>query len=146
MAQWQRLALIVALVVAGGSVARPELSARLAPGAAWAQTDRAARVARFASADIERATHGTDAATGTPHVEVRLSGAAAERLRDFTTAHVGKVIDIRVDGRVISRPMIREPIAGGTFVITGRLTGDDARAMAAAFRAGSAAIELVVTD
>jgi preprotein translocase subunit SecD len=119
---------------------------RLAAGPARAQSDRIVRSVRFTAGDIRRATHGTDAATAAPRVLVRLSDDAATRLREFTRAHVGKFIEIRVDGRVVSRPKILEPNSGSEFVISGNFTAQEARAMAAAFGAGTAMVEFEVAD
>ena len=79
-------------------------------------------------------------------VEVRLSPEASARVRDFTTVHVFRKVDFRVNGRLIMSPVIQTPIAGGSFVITGSFTEDEARVMAAAIGKASSLLEISLAD
>lgn len=133
------------LVVAALALAGPFIVDGVA-GAARAQTEPAGRTLRFGPGDIVQAAEGTDAGTSRPVVEVRLSPDAATRFGAFTTAHVGRRLDIRVDGSVLSSPVIPAPITGGSFVLMGTFTAEEARTLAAAIRAGSARVELAVAD
>jgi preprotein translocase subunit SecD len=47
------------------------------------------------------------------------------------------VIELRVDGKVLSRPVIREPILQGTGQISGPLSVQDARDLAARLSSGT---------
>src|SRR5262245_26575953 len=98
------LAAFAGVSVAGAGARVP--TGRFAAGTARAQSDPASRTLRFASSDIVRATHRVDDTTRTSVVEVRLSRDAAARLRDFTTTHVGRRADLKVDGCVLSSPVI----------------------------------------
>lgn len=68
---------------------------------------------------------------GTPGftVEVQLLPNAAERLRQATSAHIGRPVAILLDGRVAMAPKVRSPI-GESAVITGQLTEAEARRVA----------------
>jgi hypothetical protein len=54
---------------------------------------------------------------GRPFVSVTLDAAGAERLCEITTEHTGSVLVLALDGRVISAPLVEEPICGGSFRI-----------------------------
>lgn len=146
MARWHRRVSAFVLLMVCSVAGATDLPAQVAVSPAWAQAEQVGRVIRLGSADIERVTQATDSATAMPSVEVRLSRDAAGRLRDFTTVHVGRVVVIRVDGRTVSRPIIRGPITSGSFVITANMTVQEAQAMAAAFRNGTSAVEFEVAD
>lgn len=68
---------------------------------------------------------------GTPGftVEVQLLPSAAERLRQVTSAHIGRPVAILLEGRVAMAPTVRSPI-GESAVITGELTEAEARRIA----------------
>lgn len=62
-------------------------------------------------------------------VEVQLLPSAAERLRQATSAHIGRPVAILLDGRVAMAPTVRSPI-GESAVITGEFTEAEARRIA----------------
>lgn len=76
-------------------------------------------------------------ATGAPVVNVTLAPESARAFGAFTLANVGKRIEVRVDGTVVTAPVIREPIAGGTIMISGSMTADDAGRLAMRLRGGA---------
>jgi len=45
-------------------------------------------------------------------VEYRLSEASRKAFADFSARHVGEKIDMRIDGKSMMKPIIREPITG----------------------------------
>jgi preprotein translocase subunit SecD len=51
-------------------------------------------------------------------VSVAVSEASKARLADFTGQNVGRKIEFRINGKVVMAPVIREPILGGTFLIS----------------------------
>ena len=55
----------------------------------------------------------------------------------MTTENVGKPFAIVLDGRVISAPVIREPIVGGNGQITGNFTVEEANDLSLLLRAGA---------
>ena len=59
-------------------------------------------------------------------VTVSLTAEGAQRLKDFTTKHVGGRIAMMLGGRIESAPFIREPIVGGIFTITGNFSETEA--------------------
>ena len=65
-------------------------------------------------ADLENAQASTDPQTGEWVVNFSLNSVGAREFADTTTANVGKLFAIVLDGKIIEAPVIREPITGGS--------------------------------
>ncbi len=72
-----------------------------------------------------------------PVVSFRFDGTGAKRFGDATRENVGKPFAIVLDNKVISAPVIREPILGGSGVISGSFTVQTASDLALLLRAGA---------
>ena len=83
----------------------------------------------FAESDIIDARALPDL-SGQATILITFSTAAAKRLETLTAAHIGKPIEIMLDGTVLITPIVREPIAGGTVQISGTLTFEAAAKLA----------------
>jgi len=70
-------------------------------------------------------------------VNFSLNSQGAKTFGDLTRANVQKRMAIILDGNVYSAPVIQEPITGGSGVITGRFTDEEARDLAIVLRAGA---------
>ena len=79
----------------------------------------------------------TDGRTNEPVVTFRFDSAGAKRFGLATSKNVGKLFAIVLDGKVISAPVIREAILGGSGVISGNFTTAGARDLALLLRAGA---------
>ncbi|MGE4351817.1 MAG: protein translocase subunit SecD [Bdellovibrionales bacterium] len=75
--------------------------------------------------------------TGEPVVSFKFDATGARRFGDATRQNVGRLFAIVLDGKVISAPVIREPITGGSGVISGRFTTQSAQDLALLLRAGA---------
>ena len=65
---------------------------------------------------------------------------------DITQANVGKPFAIVLDGKVLSAPVIREPIIGGAGQISGSFTVQQTTDLAALLRAGALPAPLTVIE
>src|SRR6266478_415739 len=72
-----------------------------------------------------------------PVVSFRFDAAGAKRFGDATRDNVGKPFAIVLDNKVISAPVIREPILGGSGIISGSFTVQSASDLALLLRAGA---------
>ncbi|HEU5469436.1 MAG TPA: hypothetical protein VFV67_02195 [Actinophytocola sp.] len=82
--------------------------------------------------DIRRARAEPDqSGTGGWVVTIDFTDPAARIWADFTSQNVEARVAIVVDAQVVSAPTIQEAILGGTAVITGRFTRDQAERLAA---------------
>jgi SecD/SecF fusion protein len=92
------------------------------------------------------AISGFDPRTGQPIVSFRLDSIGAKRFADITRTHVGQPFAIVLDGKVLSAPVIQEPITGGAGQITGDFTIAEAASLAAMLRAGALPVPLAVIE
>ncbi|MCA1907630.1 MAG: protein translocase subunit SecD [Magnetospirillum sp.] len=83
---------------------------------------------------------------GRPVVSFRFSVAGGKRFGDTTSANAGKMLAIVLDEKVISAPRINEPILGGSGVISGSFTTQDAHDLALLLRAGALPAPLQVLE
>ncbi len=80
---------------------------------------------------------------GEPVVSFKFNATGARRFGDATTNNVGKRFAIVLDNKVISAPVIREPIRGGQGIISGNFTTQSATDLALLLRAGALPAPLV---
>ena len=83
---------------------------------------------------------------GQPVVSFRFSVAGGKRFGDTTSANAGKMLAIVLDEKVISAPRINEPILGGSGIISGSFTVQDANDLALLLRAGALPAPLQVLE
>jgi preprotein translocase subunit SecD len=80
---------------------------------------------------------GFDQRTSQPIVNFRFDRQGAKQFGDITVANVNKPFAIVLDNKVISAPVIREPILGGQGQISGGFTVKDAQDLSLLLRAGA---------
>jgi len=81
-----------------------------------------------------------------PVVSFRFDSVGARRFGNITREHVGELFAIVLDGKVISAPRIREPILGGSGVISGNFTVQSANDLAILLRAGALPAPLQILE
>jgi preprotein translocase subunit SecD len=79
-------------------------------------------------------------------VSFRFDSAGARKFGRITQDHVGQLFAIVLDGEVISAPRIREPILGGSGIISGSFTPDSANELAVLLRAGALPAPLEIIE
>jgi protein-export membrane protein SecD len=89
---------------------------------------------------------GFDSRTGEPVVTFRFDAAGAKRFGKVTQENVGLPFAIVLDDKVISAPVIREPILGGTGQISGNFTVQRANDLAVLLRSGALPAKLSVIE
>ncbi len=87
-----------------------------------------------------------DQRTGEPVVTFRFDAAGAKRFAMVTQENVGLPFAIVLDNKVISAPVIREPILGGTGQISGNFTVAEANDLAVLLRSGALPAKLTVIE
>ena len=70
---------------------------------------------------------GATAALSTPTIVLHFTDDGAKLFEDITANNIGKHLAIYLDGEPISEPVIQEAIPGGTAVINGQFTPNEAR-------------------
>ena len=81
-----------------------------------------------------------------PVVSFRFDTVGARQFGDVTTQNVGRPFAIVLDGKVISAPVIREAILGGSGIISGSFSVQTARDLALLLRAGALPAPLTVLE
>jgi protein-export membrane protein SecD len=89
---------------------------------------------------------GFDSRTGEPVVTFRFDAAGAKRFGRVTQENVGLPFAIVLDNKVISAPVIREPILGGTGQISGNFTVQEANDLSVLLRSGALPAKLTVIE
>ena len=79
-------------------------------------------------------------------VNFRFNQLGAKTFSELTRKHVGKPFAIVLDTKVISAPVIREPILGGSGQISGQFTVDTANELAILLRAGALPAPLSIVE
>jgi SecD/SecF fusion protein len=112
------------------------------PGERYAIEDRA----MLSGERLSDAALGFDSITSEPVVTFRLDGPGSRQFGAITTQHVGKPFAIVLDGKVLTAPVINEPIIGGSGQISGNFTSQSASDLAALLRAGALPAPLTVIE
>jgi preprotein translocase subunit SecD len=96
--------------------------------------------------DLNDAQPGFDQRNGEPIVSFRFNNNGARRFAQVTQENVGKPFAIVLDNEVISAPVIREPILGGSGQISGGFTVQAANDLAILLRAGALPAPLTIIE
>ncbi|HZT28202.1 MAG TPA: protein translocase subunit SecD [Pseudolabrys sp.] len=97
-------------------------------------------------ADLTDAQPGFDPRTNEPIVSFRFNTSGARKFAQVTQENVGKPFAIVLDNQVISAPVIREPILGGSGQISGNFTVQSANDLAILLRAGALPAPLTIIE
>ncbi|MFN9278356.1 MAG: protein translocase subunit SecD [Betaproteobacteria bacterium] len=95
---------------------------------------------------LSDASAGFDPETREPVVNFRFDRVGAREFAAITEANVGRPFAIVLDGKVLSAPVIREPITGGSGQISGSFTVQEAGTLSALLRAGALPAKLTVIE
>jgi len=96
--------------------------------------------------DLTDAQPGFDQRTNEPIVSFRFNTSGARKFAQVTQENVGKPFAIILDNEVISAPVIREPILGGSGQISGSFTVESANQLAVLLRAGALPAPLTIIE
>src|SRR5246127_4880337 len=96
--------------------------------------------------ELTDAQPGFDQRSGEPMVTFRFNSSASPKSRKATSENVGQPFAIVLDNEVITAPVIREPITGGSGQISGSFTVQQANDLAILLRAGALPAPLTVIE
>jgi preprotein translocase subunit SecD len=89
---------------------------------------------------------GFDQRTNEPVINFRFNQAGARTFGTFTSNHVNRPFAIVLDDKVLSAPVIREPILGGSGQISGSFTVESANRLAIQLRSGALPAKLTIVE
>src|SRR6201995_1605276 len=96
--------------------------------------------------DLIDAQPGFDQRSGEPIVTFRFNTSGSRKFAQATSENVGQPFAIVLDNKVISAPVIREPITAGSGQISGSFTVQSANELAILLRAGALPAPLTVIE
>ena len=96
-------------------------------------------------ADLKEA-HVSANQTGQPAVSFTLSAAGTKIFSDYTTSHTNQYLGIVLDKKVISAPVVKNPITDGQGIIEGGFTAQSANELAIQLRYGSLPVPVKVVE
>ena len=96
--------------------------------------------------DLIDAQPGFDQRTNEPIVSFKFNSSGSRKFAQATSENVGVPFAIVLDNEVISAPVIREPITGGSGQISGNFTVQQANDLAILLRAGALPAPLTVVE
>src|SRR5258707_309300 len=96
--------------------------------------------------ELTDAQPGFDQRTSEPIVTFKFNTSGARKFAQVTQENVGRPFAIVLDDKVISAPVIREPILGGSGQISGNFTVESANNLAILLRAGALPAKLTVIE
>jgi SecD/SecF fusion protein len=120
--------------------------AKLMPGAERSERYVIQEQVALSGDRLSDARPGFDPRTGEPIVSFRFDNVGARAFAEITRANVGLPFAIVLDGKVLSAPVIQEPITGGAGQISGHFTVAQATDLAALLRAGALPAPLTVIE
>lgn len=90
---------------------------------------------------LDKARLEFDSTTGNPIISIKFNKEGSKLFAKITKENVGKVLAIYLDGAPISEPVIREEIIGGSAVISGGFTIEEAKTLVGRLNSGALPIE-----
>ncbi len=98
------------------------------------------------SAALQFAGNQSGQLSNEPIVSIRFTQEGADLFEKITKEHVGERLAIFLDGEILSAPVINEAISGGTAVISGGFTPEEAKALSQNLNFGALPVPIVLVS
>lgn len=79
-------------------------------------------------------------------IEFSFNSEGSKKFGDLTTELVGQPLGIFLDGKLVSAPNVNSPITGGSGIIEGGFTAEDAKTLAIQLKAGQLPVPLKMVE
>jgi preprotein translocase subunit SecD len=96
--------------------------------------------------EVKMAETRSDLRTKQAIIFVKLTAESKRLMAEMTQKNIGRPTEFRVDGRVVMKPVIREPILAGVFEISGRFDMNEAKDIAQRLSSGAKIEVELVSD
>lgn len=83
---------------------------------------------------------------GAPSVQLEFNSEGAKLFGEITKRNIGKQVGIFLDDQILSAPTVQQEIIGGTAVITGQFTLDEAKNLALSINSGALPIPIKLIE
>lgn len=94
--------------------------------------------------DLKKATVQFDPQTGKPVVGIEFTPEGGDKFAAITARNIGKPLGIFLDGYPISTPTVSSEIIGGSGVISGEFTVDEAKNLSVTLNAGALPVPIEI--
>ncbi len=94
--------------------------------------------------DLEQSRVAFSQNTGSPEVQLVFTSMGGQKFAAITKRNVNKQLAIALDNQVIQAPTVNQEIIGGTAVITGGFTAEQAKAVTIQLNAGALPVPLTI--
>ena len=81
-----------------------------------------------------------------PAIAIKMRPASAKQFAELTTQNVGRKLELRIDGKIVMAPVVREPILAGSLQISGGFTLQQAKDLADSIAAGKSKVEVELAN
>lgn len=105
-----------------------------------------AKKTNLTGADLKQTTVVFNQNSGKPEVSLAFTPNGSKKFADITKRNVGKAVAIVLDDAVVSSPRVNEAIFGGSAVINGQFTTEQANTLQRQLNAGALPISLSVLE
>lgn len=105
--------------------------------------------AGLTGADLEKAqvTYGSvSGGSSGPQVAIEFTSEGANKFAEITKRNIGKSLPIFLDEQIVSAPTVNQEILGGSAVITGQFTTDEAKKLAVQLNAGALPVPIKILE
>jgi SecD/SecF fusion protein len=131
---------------AASMAATPPPGVMFLPGERGQERYAVRRRVEVDGANLTNARAGQDSRTGEWVVNFTFDSVGTRRFAQITRENVGRPFAVVLDEKVITAPVIREPILGGQGQISGNFTARSANDLAVLLRAGALPAPLTVVE
>lgn len=100
----------------------------------------------LSGADLSRAKVEFDPQTGKPVIGLEFSNEGGKKFQEITKKNVGKPLAILIDDQLITAPVIQQEISGGSAIITGSFTLEEAKRLAVQLNSGALPIPVKLIE
>jgi len=97
-------------------------------------------------ADLSKADVTFDQTTGKPVVAIEFTDEGGKKFTALTEKNVGKPLPIILDDQLVSAPIVQEVITGGSAVISGEFTLEEAKNLAIQLNAGALPVPISLVE
>ena len=110
-------------------------------------TSGSLKITDLTGADLSQAKVGFDQQkSGKPVVQLQFTSDGAAKFEKITGDNVGKQVAIILDDQIISAPVVSEKISGGSAVISGNFTLEEAKTLTIELNAGALPIPIKLVE
>jgi len=96
--------------------------------------------------DVLDAKPNFDQRTNEPIITIQMTSASAKLFAEITSKNIGRKLELRIDGKTVMAPVIREPVMRGSVQVSGGWTQREVKDLADRIMAGNSKVEVELVN